>query len=134
METTPAFMQRALVNKLLFGYYAATFAFVALDVGLHVNVRLAFLEGAPGWRAVYYGICIACAALMHWRPDLSVVIGGVEGVVTITALILSFAPRAMTTGDLMGAPISVEEMVNFLISGGFAYISWWRGMAALRQR
>ena len=126
-------MQRALVNKLLFGYYAATLAFVALDVGLNVNVRLAFLEDAPGWRAVYYAICVACAVLMHWRPDLSVVIGGVEGVVTITALILNIAPRAMTTGDLTGAPISVEEMINFLVSGGFAYLSWWRGMAALRR-
>lgn len=126
-------MQRPLVNRLLFCYYAATLAFVALDVGLHVNVRLAFLEGAPGWRAVYYAVCIACAALMHWRPDLSVVIGGVEGVVTIAALILSIAPRAMMTGDAMGAPIRVEEMINFLVSGGFAYMSWWRGMAALRH-
>ena len=126
-------MQHAFVNKLLFGYYAATLAFVALDVGLHVNVRLAFLEDAPGWRAVYYAICIACAALMHWRPDLSVIIGGVEGVVTITALILSVAPRAMMIGGDPGTPIRVEEMINFLISGGFAYISWWRGMTALRR-
>lgn len=130
---TPAPMQQAFVNKLLFGYYAATLAFVALDVGLHVNVRLAFLEDAPGWRAAYYAVCIGCAALMHWRPDLSVLIGGVEGVVTITALILSIAPRAMMVAGELGTPIRAEEIINFLISGGFAYISWWRGMVALRR-
>ena len=126
-------MQRALINKLLFGYYAATIAFVALDVGLHVNVRLAFLEDTPGWRAAYYAACIACAGLMHWRPDLSVLIGGVEGVVTITALILSIAPRAMMITGEFGTPIRAEEIINFLIAGGFAYLSWWRGMAALRS-
>ena len=60
-------------------------------------------------------------------------IGAVEGVVTIAALILSIAPRAMMTGDGFGSPIQVEEIINFLISGGFAYISWWRGMSALRN-
>ena len=126
-------MQRDSVNKLLFGYYAATLVFVLLDIGLHVNVRLSFLEGAPGWRAVYYAVCIGCAGAMLRRPDLSVFIGAVEGVVTITALILSIAPRAMMIGGEMGGPIRVEEMINFLISGGFAYVSWWRGMAALRR-
>lgn len=126
-------MQRAIANKLLLAYYAATLLFVALDVGLHVNVRLSFLDDAPGWRALYYAVCMGCAGLMLWRPDLSVFIGAVEGIVTITALILSIAPRAMMIGGEIGTPIRVEEIINFLISGGFAYISWWRGMAALRR-
>lgn len=126
-------MQRDFVFSLLFGYYAATVVFAVLDVGLDINVRLAFLENSPGWRTLYYLVCIACAALMQWRPDLSVFIGAAEGLVTIVALILSVAPRAMMVSADIARPIDVETMLNFLISGAFAYLSWWRGMAAFRR-
>ncbi|MEL6446550.1 MAG: hypothetical protein AAFQ62_01240 [Pseudomonadota bacterium] len=127
-------MHNESTYRLLLGYYLATFLFVALDVGLHINVRLAFLDAAPGWRTAYYVICLVCAAAIQWRPDLSMFIGAVEGLVTIVSLILSVAPRAMMLGDNLGRPIDVETMINFLISGFFAYVSWWRGMSALRHR
>lgn len=127
-------MHNESIHRLLLGYYLATLLFVALDVGLHINVRLAFLDAAPGWRTLYYLVCLACAAAIQWRPDLSALIGAVEGLVTMVSLILSVAPRAMMLGDNLGRPLDLETMVNFLISGFFAYISWWRGMAELRRR
>jgi hypothetical protein len=126
-------MQRNLANKLLLGYYVATLAFAALDAGWHVNVRLAFLDGAPGWRAVYYAVCIGCAGMMLWRPDLSVLVGGVEGIVTLTALILNLATRSMMIAGDAFRPVTIEEVVNFLIAGTFAYVAWSRGIAALRR-
>ncbi|MEM6809628.1 MAG: hypothetical protein AAGA41_06730 [Pseudomonadota bacterium] len=127
-------MHNESVRRLLLGYYLATLLFVALDVGLQINVRLAFLDAAPGWRTAYYAVCLAFAAAIQWRPDLSTFIGAVEGLVTMVSLILSVAPRAMMLGDNLGRPLDLETMVNFLISGFFAYVSWWRGMAALRRR
>lgn len=124
-------MQRDFANKLLLGYYVATLAFAALDAGWQVNVRLAFLDSAPGWRAVYYAICLGCAGAMLWRPDLSVVVGGVEGIVTLTALILNLASRSMMIGGGVFRPVTIEEVVNFLISGTFAYVAWSRGLRAL---
>ena len=129
-------MQRDLVNKLLFGYYAATLAFVALDVGFHINVRLSFLDAAPGWRAAYYALCFGCAGLMLRRPDLSVLIGGVEGIVTLAALIINLWARTLMIAPAPGGafgPVTLEEIVNFLISGAFAYLSWSRGLRALRD-
>ena len=129
-------MQREFVNRLLFGYYAATLLFVALDVGFHVNIRLSFLDTAPAWRAAYYALCFACAGMMLWRPDLSVLIGGVEGVVTLAALIINMGARVMMVApapDGGFAPVMVEEVINFVISGSFAYLSWSRGLKALRR-
>ena len=126
-------MPRDLANKLLLGYYAATLLFIALDVGWHVNVRLAFLDTAPGWRGAYYAVCIGCAGLMLWRPDLSVFIGAVEGIVTLTGLILDIATRSMMIGGEGFRPVTVEAVVNFLVAGTFAYISWSRGLRALRD-
>lgn len=124
-------MPRDLANKLLLGYYLATLAFVALDAGWHVNVRLAFLDGAPGWRGVYYAVCIGCAGMMLWRPDLSTLVGGVEGIVTLTALILNLASRSMMIGADAFRPVTPEEVLNFLLAGTFAYIAWSRGLKAL---
>ena len=72
---------------------------------------------------------------MYRRPDLSVYIGALEGVVTLSGLIISMGSRAMLTASVPEgyAPITVEQVVNFLVSGGFAYLSWSRGLRALHQ-
>lgn len=129
-------MRRDVVNRMLLGYYAATFLFVALDIGLDVNVRLSFLDTAPGWRSAYYALCFACAGLMLWRPDLSVVIGGVESIATLSALIINMGARAMMVAPAPNGvfgPVTIEEVINFVISGSFAYLSWSRGLRALHE-
>lgn len=122
--------------NLLTGYYAATAGFVLLDVAAGINIRLAFLDGAPGWRAAYYVFCFACfAAMIRW-PSAQALIGALESAVTLTALIISMMLRSMFIADLPldGSynAVTIEEVLNFLISGGFAYYAYTKSMQQIR--
>ena len=122
--------------RVLPWYYAATAVFLLLDYGFGINVRIAFLEGLPAARIGYYGVCFACLALMLWRPAWTTLIGTFESLVTLIALILSMAVRVMVPNDAIFAEnadiVTTQEVVNFIIAGGFAYISWVRGLRQLR--
>lgn len=126
-------MQRDRSNHGLLAYYDATLFFLALDVLLGINVRLSFLADLPGWRAAYYAFCIACAAFMHWRPDLRIMVGAIEGLITMLGLIVS-----MYLGYLFAGVRDTEEffqvLLNYAISGYFAHLSWSRGLAALSSK
>jgi hypothetical protein len=119
-------------------YYAATILFVTLDFGFDVNVRAAFLESAPGLRLVFYVVLFACFALILWRPALSNVVGLVESVVTLAALIINMALRSMMiTHDVFATgagPVTMAEIVNFLIAGGAAYVSYSQGLRWLASQ
>jgi len=125
-------MQQGLTKRWLSGYYDATLLFLLLDYGLDVNVRLSFLEESPAWRTAYYAFCILCAVLMHWRPDLSVFIGMVEGLVTMLGLIFGMF-LGYTLAGASDSGEMLQVIVNYAISGFFAYLSWSRGLAALNQ-
>lgn len=116
-------------------YYAATAVFLLLDLAFGINVRIAFFEGSLALRAGYYGVCFVCLALVFARPQWTVIVGAFESLITLVALILSFGMRVILTSDaaLEGrAPfVSIQEVVNFLMSGGIAYLAWSRGMRAL---
>lgn len=124
-------MQLNTANQLLFGYYAATILFVILDFGFGLNFRLSFLDNQASWRVAYYGFCFACAGVMHWRPNLSVFVGALEGLVTMCGLIFSMF-LGITFGNADTLVEMREAVVNYAVSGTFAYISWWKGMQALR--
>lgn len=119
-------------------YYAATVLFVTLDFGFDVNVRAAFLESAPGLRLVFYVVLFACFALILWRPALSNVVGLVESVVTLAALIINLALRSMMiTHDVLATsagPVTMAEIANFLIAGGAAYVSYTQGLRWLASQ
>lgn len=123
-------MQRNTANKLILGYYDATLLFLLLDVGLDVNVRLSFLNDAPGWRFAYYAFCIACAAVMHWRPDLRLLIGAVEGLMTMIGLIFGMF-LGFTLAGVGSTGEFVQVILNYAISGYFAHLSWSKGLASL---
>lgn len=123
-------MQKPAASRLLLGYYDATLLFLVLDLGLDVNVRLSFLESAPGWKAAYYAFCIACAAVMHWRPDLRLLIGAVEGLMTMTGLIFSMY-LGYTLAGISDAFEFLQVILNYAISGCFAYLSWSKGLRTL---
>jgi hypothetical protein len=129
-----------MLNKvrMLPWYYAATALFLLLDYGLGINVRVAFLEGFPDARMAYYGICFVCLGLMLWRPDWTVLIGTVESLVTIVALILSVGVRVMVPNDAIfeeNAPfVGAQQVFNFVISGSVAYLAWIRGLNRLRNQ
>ncbi len=126
------------IARILPWYYAATAVFLALDYGLGINVRVAFLDAFPAGRAAYYGICFSCLALMVWRPGWAVLIGTFESLVTLVALILSMALRVMVPNDAIfeenASFVNVQEIVNFVISGSVAYLAWLKGLQTLRNR
>lgn len=123
-------------RQVLLVYYAATALFLLLDYGFSINIRLAFLESYPDWRSAYYGLCFACLALILWRPALAVIVGTVESLLTLVALILHMALRVMLISDDMLVTsygiVTMPEVINFLISGGVAYFAWAQGMKSLR--
>lgn len=125
-------------HRLLLGYYAATLFFLLIDAFFGVNIRVAFLDDAVGWRAAYYVVCGACFLGIVKRPDLERIIAGIESTFTLAALIISMAVRAMFPAgsgfDQPLVPITMAEIVNFLIAGFFAYVSFWRGMRDLERR
>lgn len=119
-------------------YYAATILFVALDFGFHVNVRAAFLENVPTLRLLFYVVLFACFALVIWRPAWTNVVGLVESVVTLAALIINMALRSMmVTHDVLApaaGPVTMAEVVNFMIAGGAAYVAYLQGIRSLTSR
>lgn len=109
-------------------YYAATLAFVLLDYGLGLNVRLAFLEAWPGWRVAYYVACGGCFLLVQRFPGQAALVGPVESLANLVGLILETGVRVMVPSAAVldsGEPaLTVEEAINFLLSGSIAYLSW----------
>ncbi len=124
-----------IARRLLFVYYAATLVFLLLDYVAGINVRLSFLEALPAARAGYYGVCFLCFALMIWRPAWTVLISAFEGLVTIVALTLAIGVRIFVISDEMidtgRGFVTPQEIWNYLLSGGAAYIAWFRGIRQL---
>lgn len=116
-------------------YYAATAVFIILDYIFDINVRLAFLEQAPAWRVVYYTVILCCLGLMVWQPKWTTLIATIESLMTLVFLILHMGIRATTVSDAVlshgGTIVTMNEVLNFLISGTAAYIAYWRGMGQL---
>ncbi len=124
-------------GRILVYYYAATVVFLLLDYVVGLNVRLAFLEPWPMWRAAYYGFCFLCLALMISRPAWTTLISAFESLVTLVALILSMALRTLVVTEQMiesgTGYVTVEEVTNFMLAGGIAYLAWVRGINQLRR-
>ena len=118
-------------------YYAATALFLLLDYVAGINVRVAFLDAWPGWRAVYYLFCFACLGIIAWRPALTTLVTTVESVITLSALIIGMGARAMGLSvsalETGGGVITSAEIVNFLIAGAAAWLGWFRGMQDLQR-
>ncbi len=125
-------------SNILIIYYAATAVFLTLDYGFGINLRAAFLENTPGLRMGYYLVLFCCFGLMLWRPQWSTFVGVVESLATMIALIFSMALRSMVTTDAMLETgtgfVTMPEIVNFIIVGGAAYVSYVQGAKALASR
>ena len=124
--------------RVLPWYYAATVIFLVLDYVLGINVRIAFLDSMPAARLGYYGVCFACLGLILWRPSWTTLIGTFESLVTLIALILSMGIRVLVPNDAIFAEnagiVTVQEIINFMISGSIAYLSWVKGLRELVRR
>ncbi len=127
-------MGQSALRRTLTGYYAATALFLVLDLGFGLNFRVSFLEDYAGWRLAYYGLLFACLVLILLKPGWTLAVSAVESGTTMVALILSFGTRAMGTHAALDGgmePVTIQEVVNFVISGFAAWLSWSRSLAAL---
>ena len=125
-------------SNILIIYYAATAVFLTLDYGFGINLRAAFLEDMPGLRMGYYLVLFGCFGLMLWRPQWSTFVGVVESLATLIALIFNMALRSMVVTDAMLETgtgfVTMPEIINFIIVGGAAYVSYLQGTKALASR
>jgi hypothetical protein len=125
-------------SKFLIIYYAATAVFLSMDFGFGINVRAAFLDDMPDLRMGYYLVLFGCFGLMLWRPQWSTIIGVIESLATIIALIFNMALRSMVITDTMLETgtgfVTVAEIINFIIVGGAAYVSYLQGAKTLASR
>jgi hypothetical protein len=125
-------------TKLVIVYYGATVAFALLDYLLGFNIRLMFLEPWPGWRALYYALCLGLFVLMLWRPAWAGCLATGETLLTLSLLILTMAMRVMLVTDEMidigSGYVSIREVANLLISGTILYLALLRGMAGDRRK
>lgn len=132
-----AFANDALPRRVIHAYYAGTLIFLLLDYFAGLNVRVAFLADAPALRAAYYAFCIVCLGLMLWRPAWTAIVTAFESLVTLASLIIATGTRAIlvTDGMLEGTEpyISMQEIVNFLLSGSIAYLAWTRGLTKFHR-
>lgn len=121
--------------NILLSYYGATILFLLLDVVFALSIRVAFLDAHTGFKMLYYGLCMACFLIMVWKPALTMLIGAIESLLTLVALILVMGLRVMVPTDRMlesGADfVTAPEIFNFVIAGSIAYIAWSRGMRAV---
>lgn len=124
--------------NILLSYYGATLVFLLLDVVLGLSIRISFLDANNTFRMLYYGFCMLCFLLMIWKPALTVVIGAVESLLTLVALILVMGLRVMVPTDQMletGAGIvTAPQILNFVLAGSMAYMAWTGGMQQLLGR
>ena len=117
-------------------YYLATVLFLLLDIMFDVNVRIAFLESHATLRALYYAVIFTCMALILWRPGWTVIISAVESLVLLIALILSMGMRTMVSDAMLDDGVgfvTMPEIINFMITGGIAYLAFMRGMKELKS-
>ncbi len=75
---------------------------------------------------------------MLWRPRWSSHIGAAESLLTLSLLIISMAMRVMIVTDEMIEEgrgfVTVNELLNFAISGSIVYVSLMRGVLAEKHK
>ena len=124
-------------ETLLLAYYGATVVFMALDYLFGLNVRLTFLDAAPGWRFAYYLLCFLCFGLMLWKPGWRAWVSAGESLLTLSLIILSTALRVIIVSDDMietgRGYLGVRELVNFVLSSTVVYASYVLAMRAARN-
>ncbi len=123
-------------SRLFTLYYAATVVFAVLDWLFGANLRVAFLDDLPAWRIAYYLACGVCF-LVIWRfPQWAVPVAALESLINVVGLILETGLRVMVPSVAMieqgDGLFTVQELINFLLSGAVGYAAWSYRSRALR--
>ena len=125
-------------KSILQTYYGSTILFLLLDLVFHYSVRVTFLDTSTGFRMLYYGFCMLCFLVMIWKPALTALVGAIESVLTLGALIIVMGLRVMLPQDpTLEAGVNFvtsREIINFVLAGGMAYVAWGSSMQELFGR
>ena len=111
-------------QKLVLGYYLATPLFVLLDGAFGANVRIAALDGEPGWKYAYYALCLVCAGAVWSGVRGSTLLALAECSVNILLLCLGVLlpqyrlAEAILEGGTVENPLALAHVVNFAIAAG----------------
>ena len=121
-------------------YYSLTLVFALVDWTLGTNVRAVGLDDAPVMRAGYYGLCLMCAVVIHYRPEWAAPITLLDSSLNVGVLILSvFVAYYGMIDNIAGPepftnPINSRFMLNFMISGGAGTVVFYQSLSALEGR
>ena len=120
-------------------YLLATPVFAVLDYVVGANIRVTFLDGHPGLRALYYAIVFACGAVVLARPRLAAIVGVTESAANIAFLIigvfvayLGMLDDAGGPGDIAN-PFTQRAILNLLISATWGYASYIKAVRRMER-
>lgn len=117
--------------QLLRGYYLATPLFLVADIAWGWNVRVAGLEGSPGWRISYYLVCFGLGALAWMKPERADLVGLVESGVNLAILIVGTYVAYWGIIDQVLAdqpivnPFTTERITNLVLAGSVLSVSYY---------
>ena len=125
-------------RKLVLGYYLATPLFLVLDGVFGASVRVAALDGEPGWKLAYYALCCVCAGAVWsgFRGSALLTLGECSVNILLLCLGVLLAPYRLAESlpDGGSAENPMAMLLNFAIAGGIWSIVFHAHLADLRPQ
>ncbi len=139
--TTPLRLERRpLPGLFVRGVYLSTPLFVALDYLYGVNLRIPFLDGLPGAKALYYAAAFGCGILTLVRPRWIAVIVFAESVANISLLILAVGAAylgmlesAASPNVVIVNPFTPQAVASLVLSATVMMASYVSQVSAVRS-
>jgi hypothetical protein len=128
------------VLSVIKAYYWTTPIFLLLDLLFGIDIRVSAFIHHPSYKFLYYVFCFACMALMVWKPGLSAAVGLFESSINIVILCSGMMLSVYLAGDLIVegtegySGVTVQRVINFILSGGICLSSFYRCVSVSSQR
>ncbi|MCC5824408.1 MAG: hypothetical protein JJU44_14105 [Planctomycetes bacterium] len=116
--------------RLIGAYYLATPLFWLLDIGLGLDLRAAFLDGA-GARLSWYVLCTVLGVIAWRWPAAAPLIGLVESAINFFLLIAGIMLPIMLPGDDLSNWPGPWGILPFLLIGSVCIYSFHSAKRAL---
>lgn len=124
-----------MLRRWLSIYYLATPLMWAVDIVWGLNLRTAGFASLPILKHIYYSLCCACGLALWYKPAWAPLVGAAESTVNILSLILGvLGPYYQFLGNVGASdaapihnPLSVNVVVNFVLAGSMACLSFYGG-------
>ena len=115
-------------------YYYITPVFILLDYFGGLSVRAAVLDSMPMYKNLYYGFCIFCAAIIHFRPQFTAVVTLFESTIialmTVLSVFLPYIQFITQADDVLNenwdiaSAFSIPKIVNLVLAGTMAIVAF----------